>query len=100
METWTIGIEVNSSPNIILNGTKTPWSSPGPGKPLPSSPLASFSFDNLASNPAWVVVLSAWTQKEKNERMLTSLYKSTTLCANVESPKDLNFNWYSSGGKP
>lgn len=41
MDTSTIGISVNSSPNISLNGTKTPWSRPGPLKPRPSCPRIS-----------------------------------------------------------
>jgi hypothetical protein len=40
----TMGTLRKSSPNMRRNGTKTPWSKPGPWKPRPSLPRAS-SFD-------------------------------------------------------
>ena len=53
METCTIGISVNSSPNIIRKGMKTPWSSPGPENPRPSSPRGSWIDVTLAACPAF-----------------------------------------------
>jgi hypothetical protein len=54
IDACTMGTSLNVSPNMSLNGTKTPWSSPGPKKPLPSFPLASVTGVVRARYPAYV----------------------------------------------
>ena len=48
-----MGISVNSSLNIMRKGMKTPWSSPGPKNPRPSSPRVSRTDVTLAACPAF-----------------------------------------------
>ena len=76
METCTMGISVNSSPNIIRKGMKTPWSNPGPEKPRPSSPRGSWTDVNLASCPAFEHTFSviSYTTLNSNSDLFIKLH--------------------------
>jgi hypothetical protein len=53
IEACTMGTLRKSSPNMRLNGTKTPWSKPGPSKPRPSRPRVSSFAVKRARIPAY-----------------------------------------------
>jgi hypothetical protein len=74
MDACTIGTSLNVSPNMSLNGTKTPWSSPGPENPRPSSPLVSATGVVRARYPAYTAVNTVGDLRQTSSYLLVQLY--------------------------
>ena len=71
IEASTIGTLRNSSPNMSLNATKTPWSKPGPSNPRPSRPRVSSFVVKRALIPAY--------RKENGVRGPPRLFRGETV---------------------